>query len=692
MIALLVLLSCSSSPDSGGPPDLPGTDAAVDAGPDLVVLVGEAVRFEGGSPDAQWTFGDGEGATGVVVTHTWEEPGHYAVQVKADGNADTALVTVHYPTTSVDSSSPVVVVDGTAYAVLPDADRVAIVDLQTEEVSHLQTCGSPQTVAVLDPVVVVACRDDAVDMFDAGELVSRTSLAWGTRPFGVIHHDGGAAVTLQGTGEIAYIDWVANTVEVDPVGPDLRGIAAVGSDLYATRFRSPADGGRFFQTSSTGALSTHVVAFAPGPDSDTHTRGLPNYLQQIVPRPDGRVAAVVGLKANIERGLYNEGVEFTHDTTVRADARIVSLSEEEGAVGSEVDFVRLDDRDLVLAAAWSPIGDQLYLASHGAEDVDIRDGYTFEPLGVLFDVGHGLDGLAVADDTLWVLASLSRELVGFDVSDPAAQVEVARIDLLGSVPEPLTDEVLLGKQIFHRSGDRRMSAVGYVSCGSCHLHGDADGLTWDFTERGEGLRNTISLQGHQVDGPFHWSANFDEIQDFEHDIRGPMGGQGFLSDDDWAATDDTLGPSKSGLSVELDALAAYVASVAEPMRSPYREVDGALTAEGGAGQALFATLGCDTCHPPPSYSDSALVGGEPSLHDVGTLTDASGSRMGTELVGLDTPSLRGLHDTAPYLHDGSAATLREVLIDRNPSGEHGPTAGLSDTELDELVAFLLQLE
>ena len=47
------------------------------------------------------------------------------------------------------------------------------------------------------------------------------------------------------------------------------------------------------------------------------------------------------------------------------------------------------------------------------------------------------------------------------------------------------------------------------------------------------------------------------------------------------------------------------------------------------------------------------------LHDVGTLTAGSGMRLGGALPGLDTPGLRGLWATAPYLHDGSAATLRE---------------------------------
>jgi cytochrome c peroxidase len=61
-------------------------------------------------------------------------------------------------------------------------------------------------------------------------------------------------------------------------------------------------------------------------------------------------------------------------------------------------------------------------------------------------------------------------------------------------------------------------------------------------------------------------------------------------------------------------------------------------------------------------------------------------------VGLDTPTLHGLFRSAPYLHDGSAATLREVLVERNAAGKHGVTAGLDAGQLDDLIAYLLCLD
>jgi uncharacterized protein (TIGR03382 family) len=181
----------------------------------------------------------------------------------------------------------------------------------------------------------------------------------------------------------------------------------------------------------------------------------------------------------------------------------------------------------------------------------------------------------------------------------------------------------------------------------------------------------------------HWTANFDEIHDFEGDIRRSQGGSGFLEDDDWLATSDPLGEPKAGRSERLDALAAYVATFDSYPRSPWRTDDGSLTAEAARGQQLFLGLDCLSCHGGPHLTDSP----ERVRHDVGTLTEASGARLGEPLDGLDTPTLYGLHATAPYLHDGSAATVADTL--RVPG--HGNAQGLSDADMDAVEAFLLQL-
>ena len=58
---------------------------------------------------------------------------------------------------------------------------------------------------------------------------------------------------------------------------------------------------------------------------------------------------------------------------------------------------------------------------------------------------------------------------------------------------------------------------------------------------------------------------------------------------------------------------------------------------------------------------------------------------------FDTPTLIEIWRTAPYLHDGSAVTVREVLVEHNPADRHGKTSHLSPIDLDDLMAYLLSL-
>ena len=168
-----------------------------------------------------------------------------------------------------------------------------------------------------------------------------------------------------------------------------------------------------------------------------------------------------------------------------------------------------------------------------------------------------------------------------------------------------------------------------------------------------------------------------EVRDFEFTIRELQAGTGLLE-----GPHPELGPPNTGRSADLDALAAFVESL-QPKPSPFRLTDGTLTPEAARGQAVFhrADVGCAECHVPPLFTDFIL-------HDIGT-----GNGPG-ELLGpaFDTPSLRGVWHTAPYLHDGRASTLRDVFIIHNPTDQHGQTTHLSEAEVHDLVAFLLSLE
>src|SRR6185295_6139849 len=109
---------------------------------------------------------------------------------------------------------------------------------------------------------------------------------------------------------------------------------------------------------------------------------------------------------------------------------------------------------------------------------------------------------------------------------------------------------------------------------------------------------------------------------------------------------------------DLDALAAYVSSLVSVGRSSFSKEDGSLTADALLWQQILQGSGqCSSCHSGSDFTDSA----NGVLHDVGTIKPSSGKRLGGPLTGIDTPTLKGVWETAPYLHDGSASTLADIF-------------------------------
>jgi len=192
--------------------------------------------------------------------------------------------------------------------------------------------------------------------------------------------------------------------------------------------------------------------------------------------------------------------------------------------------------------------------------------------------------------------------------------------------------------------------------------------------------------------PLHYSADRDEVQDFEYTIRGPlMGGAGLLRDRIRSKSGFKpveLEDKTSDRSKDLDALAIYTNSFTFTL-SPHTPAPGKLSPQAQRGKAVFfdSSVGCATCHSGPYYSDSSLAK-PPKLHDVGTGGDDPFEKMGPA---YDTPTLLGVYRSAPYLHHGRAKTLLDVLTTCNKDDKHGKTSHLKAEQLDDLVAFLKAL-
>ena len=147
-----------------------------------------------------------------------------------------------------------------------------------------------------------------------------------------------------------------------------------------------------------------------------------------------------------------------------------------------------------------------------------------------------------------------------------------------------------------------------------------------------------------------------------------------------------MGKPNKGMSRSLDALAAYT-NTHQFTLSPHAKRGLSDTAQKGKALFFSKQTQCASCHKGAYYADS-ITGQKIIIHDVGTGTEDTTEKMGPK---YDTPTLLGIYRTAPYLHHGKAATLRDVLTTYNKRDHHGKTSHLSDTQLNELISFLKSL-
>lgn len=694
------------------------TASRADAGPNRFAHVGESVVLDGsgsiGAMDYTWVAGDGQrfptsGAPMQAVVYA--APGRYsAVLSITDGEGrrrtDVAVITVTYaPVFTPASSSSIAVHEGLLAVAVHDADAVSLMRSEgsLSEVRTVPVCAGPRALAFIGARLLVSCpAGDQLTLIDParGTTLDTLTLPYGVHPFGVLPIDGEAVVSLQGTGELAVVSVAGDVLTLDrrmPAIEDARALTALADGRVAvSRWRSPDTGGELAVVDLvSGDVEIITLAVDPQIASDTEIGGVPNYLESLAVSPDGRLLLVASLQAAIGEGTYRVGRPLRFETTVRAALSFVEIPPDRSALREDFGRRRqLDNRGFASAVVFSERGDFAYVATRGNRTVERYDVLADTLSGSIQDLGYAIEGLARDGATLFVDASLSR-VVDAITLDEGVEAFVPR-DTASSVDEPLEPMLLRGAQLFNDSADPRLTRDGYIACAHCHLDGRDDHRVWDFTDRGEGLRNTVDLLGHagEAQGPLHWSANFDELEDFENDIRNAFRGTGLMTDEDFATHTDTMGPPKRGLSADLDALAAHVRTL-PALRSPFRASDGSLGPAAIRGRTLFerAALGCAGCHSGPALTDSGYLSpGVPRLHDVGTLGPGSGERLGGPLLGVDTPTLRGLWDSAPYLHDGSAATLHEVLRERNPADAHGATSSLTEDEVADLIAYLQCLD
>jgi YVTN family beta-propeller protein len=226
-------------------------------------------------------------------------------------------------------------------------------------------------------------------------------------------------------------------------------------------------------------------------------------------------------------------------------------------------------------------------------------------------------------------------------------------------PKPQMTTARRGELYFN---DARICFQGWQSCASCHPgQGRADGLNWDLLNDGIGNpKNTKSLLLAFKTPP---AMSTGVRESAEAAMR--AGVRHILF---------TVQPREVA-----EAMDAYVKAL-EPVPSPHL-AKGKRSPAARRGEKIFHSkvTACAQCHPGPLFTDL-------KSYDVGTA-----GRLDQPSDTFDTPTLVELWRTAPYLHDGSAATLRDVLTTANQGDQHGRTSHLTADQINDLVAYLQSL-
>ena len=317
-------------------------------------------------------------------------------------------------------------------------------------------------------------------------------------------------------------------------------------------------------------------------------------------------------------------------------------------------------------------GRSLAPALHGAQAVRFPE--CGGPNGVV---------LSPDEDTAYVYCAATFGVVRWSIAD--GHLGVGRVG-----EDPLPPLAAAGRKLFYDGRDPALS--GGLSCNGCHPEGRDDGHVWHEIATDEvpfmhptleprvfvgnatvagtpgKARQTPMLAGRvDADGPYGWHA---ENPDLPSRILEGVHLHRWISPAKYDA---------GTLAYRAKALAAFLRQGLVPPPRSAR----ALSAEEQRGKVLFESheTMCASCHVPrKGYTDR-------EVHRLAPWTTPEGFDEDDEP--FRTPSLRFVGRTAPYYHDGSAATLEELL--RMNANRMGHTSDLTEEDARDLAAYLRTL-
>jgi cytochrome c peroxidase len=269
-------------------------------------------------------------------------------------------------------------------------------------------------------------------------------------------------------------------------------------------------------------------------------------------------------------------------------------------------------------------------------------------------------------------------------------------------------QVELGRRLFF---DARLSRDGSMSCATCH---DPRKRFSDGRAVAPGRnpvrvkRNTPALLNLEARAPYFWDGRASTLEEQAlipltdpNEMARELSSleRELAADPQYAALFQqafgSLGVTRVTLARALAAFERTLVSTGSRYDRYLAGDSSALTEEEVRGLRVFTGKGeCTTCHDGPLLTDNGF-------HNIGVAGDDPGRREAgaSPRATFKTPSLRDVSRTAPYFHDGSAATLEEVIEHYARGGD--PRAKgfrdihplhLSASEKRELAAFLRSLD
>lgn len=570
----------------------------------------------------------------------------------------------------------------TLYIAEATARQIAVFNVASGEVTR--TISLPSEVGGL-----VLAKDDST-LYVAGAtpegqvfvVETRTGAVTGRIPVG--HTPGALALSSDGWKLYACNQFNHSVSTVDlalgketgritvPREPIALAIAAGGKTLFVVNHlpAGVADGNYAgVEISVIDTATDKVASSIPLPNGSMAAR-------DITVSPDGRHAYVTHILARyqlpttqLERGWMNTNALTVIDVASRRRVNTVLLDDVDlGAANpwsvactadgkhicvttsgthelSVIDRSGLHDK-LTRVAANEKVSD----ASSCAEDVPNDLSFLVGLKRRLKLAGNGPRGLALVGTQAYVAEYFTDSLGVVDV-DPDVRAK-ARSMALGP-QRPLT-AVRQGELLFHNAA---LCFQSWQSCASCHPgNARVDALNWDLLNDGLGNpKNTKSLLlSHRTP---------------------PAMGLGVRATAELAVRAG-IRHIQFAVRPEADAAAIdqYLKSL-KPVPSPHL-VDGKLSESALRGKELFTSAACAKCHSSELYTDG-------EKYDVAT------GRLREEGLEFDTPSLIEVWRTAPYLHDGRAETIVDVLRKHNRGDEHGHTSDLTDEQIADLAEYVL---